>query len=91
MADSRPPLDRPIARIAALLLFAGMAAALLLPEWDGLFDYGGAPPENSQLTECLDKRLGDVRDMQDRGTITDAQARQFRQRAQNFCHSRYGG
>jgi hypothetical protein len=91
MADSRPLLDRPIARIAALLLFVGMAAALLLPDWNGLFDYGGAPPENSQLTECLDKRLGDVRDMQANGTITEAQANQFRERAQNFCYSRYGG
>jgi hypothetical protein len=91
MADSRPLLDRPIARVAALLLFAVMAAALLLPDWDGLFDYGGGPPENPQLAECLDKRLGDVRDMQANGTITDAQAAQFRERAQNFCHSRYGG
>jgi hypothetical protein len=91
MADSRPLLDRPIARLVALLLFAGMAAALLLPDWEGLFDYASAPPQNSQLTECLDKRLGDVRDMQANGTISAAQAEQFRQRAQNFCHSRYGG
>ena len=91
MSDTRPVLDRPIARIAALVLFAGMAAALLLPDWDGLFDYGGARPENTQLTDCLDKRLGDVRDMQAEGTISDSQAAQFRKRAQNFCHSRYGG
>lgn len=91
MADSRPLLDRPIARLVALLLFAGTAAALLLPDWDGLFDYANAPPQNSQLSECLDKRLGDVRDMRANGTITETQAQQFRQRAQNFCHSRYGG
>mgnify|MGYP006445527651 CR=1 FL=1 len=91
MADARPLLDRPIARIAALLLFAGMAAALLLPEWDGAFDDGGAPPENVPLRECLDKRLGDLREMRDNGTINHAQADQFRERARNFCHSRYGG
>ncbi|MBK1699276.1 hypothetical protein [Rhodovibrio salinarum] len=91
MADPRPLLDRPIARVVALLLFAGMVAALLLPDWDGLFTYGSGPPANPDLTRCLDKRLGDVRQMQADGTITDAQASQFRERAQNYCHSRFGG
>lgn len=91
--QSRSRLDRPLARLAALAIFAVLALALLWPNWEGLFTYGtrGDQPANPQLTECLDKRLGDVRAMRADGTISEAQAAQFRKRAENYCQSRYGG
>jgi hypothetical protein len=89
----RSVLDRPLARLTALGIFALIALALLWPDWEGLFTYGarGDQPANRQLTECLDKRLGDVRDMLADGTISEAQAEQFRTRAENYCQSRFGG
>lgn len=91
MSKARSLLDRPISRIVALMVFIGLASALLLPDWRGVFTYGGARPENAQLTECLKTRLGDVREMRAEGTIGDSQAARFRERARNFCHGRYGG
>lgn len=92
-ASPRSPLDRPLARLAAVLVALAAAGGLLGMHWDDLF-----PPEepvdrqgSAAYRACLDARLDDIAAMRERGEIEAARAARFRRRAEAYCRVQADG
>ena len=81
-------LDRPIARLCALGIAISVVAFLGYLHRDDLF-----PPEVDALAAqdpvalCLAPRAADIDEMQAEGTITEAQAALFKERAKALCQA----
>lgn len=95
-ADNRPQarpsaLDRPIARVVALVVFLAAAGALAWMHRDDLF-----PPEPAAVAAddpvalCLAARARDIDKMRTDGVIDDAQAKLFKSRAEALCQAQHG-
>ena len=92
-APNRGPsaLDRPVARVAALAVFVGVAAALAWMHRDDLF-----PPEpaavaaDDPVAQCLAGRATDIDKMRADGVIDEGQAALFKSRAAALCQAQQG-
>jgi len=96
MATRRPsapvsPLDRPIARIAALGLFFAAAALLGYIHRDDLFPPPTAAIDpNDPVALCLVERMPAIESMLADGTIDERQAELFTSRAEALCQAQSG-
>jgi hypothetical protein len=86
-------LDRPIARVVALVVFLAAAGTLAWIHRDDLF-----PPEPAAVVAaddpvalCLAARARDIDKMRTDGVISDAQATLFKSRAEALCQAQHGG
>lgn len=88
---SRSVLDRPLARIAAVGVFLGVAAVLAYIHRDDLF-----PPEPAAIAAddpaaaCLAARAKDIDQMRADGVIDEARAALFKSRAEALCRAQAG-
>ena len=87
--EDRPhPLDRPAARVAALGVFAAMAALLAFIHRD---DLAGAPatpedsPADSAYRACLAERHAAIDGMVAEGVVGEDRAALFKTRAEALC------
>jgi hypothetical protein len=91
MASARPFLDRPLARVLALLVFVACAGALAWIHRDDLF-----PPERSEVAgddpfaHCFAERRGDIDTMLAEGVIDEERAALFLSRAEAMCRAETG-
>lgn len=91
MPNPRHFLDRPVARILALILFAacfGLLAYIHRGAFTGP-DGGDGAGGNEPRSACLAARFADIDSMIADGLITEAQAALFRNRARAFCHAEH--
>jgi hypothetical protein len=92
-AAERAFLDRPLARVLALLVFIGCGVALAFYHRADLFPGeaevardGGAEPWRA----CFAGRAADIDNMVIEGVVTAAQAEQFKERAEAMCRAEAG-
>jgi len=87
----RSALDRPVARIVALGVVLGVAAALAYMHREDLFP---PPPAvvaaDDPVAICLAARAKDIDQMRTDGVIDDAQANLFKGRAEALCQAQVG-
>lgn len=87
-------LDKPIARLVALLVFAVCAGFLLYIHRNDLAIFsdsnGPASAEASPYEQCRQERLTEVSDLAAENLITEEQRRLFVRRAEDFCRSQFG-
>jgi len=92
-SDRRSFLDRPAARVVALVVLLLCAASLAYLHRDDIFP----SPENATVADgdpaapCIEERFADIENMVADGTIEDAQADLFKQRAEAMCRDTAGG
>lgn len=85
---SRPPdsfLDRPAARLLALLVVLLCLALLGYIHREDLLATGGA--EDDPFALCFADRADDIARMREEGVIDDDRAALFRSRAEAFCRA----
>ena len=83
------PLDRPLARIVALLCFTACAGVLAYMHRDDLF-----PPKvavNDPLVACISTQSAQIDAMLRDNLIAESQAALFRQRGEARCIATHGG
>lgn len=92
--DQRPFIDRPAARIVALLVLLLCAGSLAYLHRDDLTSTpekatpiaGGDP-----AAACIEERFNGIDKMVDEGTVKPAQAALFKQRAEAMCRDTRDG
>ncbi len=90
--DKKPNiLDRPVARLGAILVIGACVALLGYHHRDDLFPAPGTGNAglNPDFVQCRDKRTADIDKMKSDGVITSAQYNQFLQRAMAFCTTQF--
>ena len=85
----RPFLDRPIARVLALLIVLACIGAFLWLERNRLMSSEAA--SDDPFARCYAERTADIDQMLDEEVIGEEQAAQFRQRAEAMCRAEAGG
>ncbi len=89
MADPSPRsvLDRPVARVAALVVFALSLGALGYIHREDLFPgmTGGDEAADDPVARCVAERSRHIQAMLREGTIRADQARLFTERAERLC------
>ena len=91
--SGQPPfLDRPAARVLALIVILICGASLAYLHRDDLFpkQQETAQEKDDPVATCTNERFADVDKMLDEGTIEAAQADLFRQRAEAMCRDTAG-
>ena len=85
------PLDRPPARIVAVLVAAASLGLLGYIERDRLLPrpQPAAARLPVALAKCLDERVGAVERMAAEGVANPAQITLFRQRAEDYCRAQF--
>lgn len=88
---SGSPLDRPVARLAALGVFFAVAAVLGYIHRDDLFPPPAAALDpNDPVALCLAERVPGIEAMLADGTIDERQAELFTARAEALCQAQSG-
>jgi len=91
-AHRRPFLDRPVARVLAAVVFVGCVAALVYLEradlWHAVADQSAA---DDPFARCFAERAEDIDQMVADNVIDDAQAEQFKSRAEAMCRATVEG
>ncbi len=82
-------LDRPIARVIALLIFLACIGAILWFERARLFGLEAA--SDGPFARCYAERSAEIDRMLDEGMIGEEQATLFKQRAEAMCRAEAGG
>lgn len=93
-AEESSFLDKPVARFLALLILVvcGMSIADLYRRTAAAPPGETIPVANIEAaTACLDARHADIDQMVADGTIEEAQATLFKQRAEAMCHDTTSG
>ena len=85
----RPFLDRPIARVIALLIFVACIGAILWFERARILGLGAATDD--AFARCYTERSADIDQMLAEGRIGEEQATLFKQRAEAMCRAEAGG
>ena len=85
-------LDRPAARVLALIVIVLCCASLAYLHRDDLFpkQQETALEKDDPVVTCTSERFADIDKMLDEGTIETAQADLFRQRAEAMCRDTVG-
>ncbi len=99
MADAtdgarRSILDRPLARVLALLVFGLSVAALVYIHRDDLWPQPATEPETTAadpLARCIAERRAQVDDMVAEGVIGPERAELFKSRAEGLCRAQVEG
>ena len=91
--DSRAFLDRPVARFAAIGIFALCAAVLIYIHRDDLFPAATPNPSaaDDPFRRCYDEASAKIDRMKSGGTISGEQAKLFMMRAEARCRAQAGG
>ena len=85
------PLDRPVARIAALAVFVAVVALLGYIHRDDIFPPPAAAIDpNDPVALCLVERMPAIEAMRADGTIDERQAELFASRAEALCQAQSG-
>lgn len=84
-------LDRPVARVAAFLVFLLAAASLAWIHRESLLPRPAAVAADDPVAKCLAERAVDIDKMQRDGVIDEARAALFKSRAEALCQSQFGG
>jgi hypothetical protein len=86
-------LDRPAARIAAVVVCVAALGALGYIHRDDLYppDPAAVADADDPFVKCMAERGGHIDKMQSEGTIRADQARLFRTRAEAMCRATTGG
>jgi hypothetical protein len=91
-APNRPFLNRPVARMLAAIVFLGCVAALVYLErehlWQAVADQGAA---DDPFGRCFAERAADIDQMVADNMIDQAQAEQFKSRAEAMCRATVAG
>jgi len=91
-AQHRPFLDRAIARVLAAAVFLGCVAALVYLErsdlWQAVADQSAA---DDPFARCFAERAEDINQMVADNVIDQAQAEQFKSRAEAMCRATVEG
>ena len=84
-------LDRPIARLIALVIFLLMAASLAwIHREDLLPGEPDAVSADDPVAQCLAQRAEDIEQMRRDGVIDEDQAALFKSRAEALCQAQVG-
>ncbi|MGI9452419.1 MAG: hypothetical protein ACR2QH_17530 [Geminicoccaceae bacterium] len=92
--DRRSFLDRPAARVLALMVFLVCVASLVYLHRNDIFpkpDNVAATAGGDPAAPCIEERFADIEKMLTDGTIENPQAELFRQRAEAMCRDTAGG
>jgi hypothetical protein len=91
-APNRPFLNRPVARMLAAIVFLGCVAALVYLErahlWQAVADQSAA---DDPFARCFAERAEDIDQMVADNVIDEAQAEQFKSRAEAMCRATVEG
>ena len=81
-------LDRPAARVLALLCFALSIALLAYIHWDDLFPTAAPETAGDDLfARCFAERAAGIDNMREEGVIDEAQETLFKSRAEALCRA----
>jgi hypothetical protein len=86
--DRRSFLDRPAARVVALIVLLLCVASLAYLHRNDIFpkpESVAAAAEGDPAAPCIEERFADIEKMLTDGTIENAQADLFKQRAEAMC------
>jgi hypothetical protein len=83
-------LDRPVARVAAFLVFLSVAAALAWIHRDDLFPNEAAIAANNPVAKCFAERSAGIDKMLQDGVIDAGRAKLFKSRAEALCQAQLG-
>jgi hypothetical protein len=91
-AQGRPFLDGPLARVLAALVFLGCALAVAYLEradlWQAVADQSAA---DDPFARCFTERAEEIDQMVADNMIDEAQAEQFKSRAEAMCRATVEG
>ncbi len=95
--DHVPFLDRPAARLLALLVIILCGGLLALVHRDDLFGTGGLPGDErvegagtDPAVPCIIERFAEIDGMVEDGVVDDAKATLFKARAEAMCRATTG-
>ena len=83
----RPFLDRPIARALAGLVFLACLAVLVYLERERLWQVADQSAADDPVARCFAERAEDIDQMVADNVIDEAQAEQFKSRAEAMCRA----
>lgn len=89
--SERAFLDRPLARLIALLVFLAAAASLAWLHRADLWPEADRAMADDPFAICFAERAADIDRMRAEGVIDDQRAALFRTRAEAMCRAEAGG